>query len=412
MHTESHTLERRNRELAVLNEIASALNEEIDLQSALETALRKVAELMELRTGWIWLHHDAGNGEEPVPYLAAAQNLPPALRDDPRQMEGDCHCLRTFRAGDLSGAANVNVVSCSRLSALVDGTRGLRYHTSVPLYASHGQKLGVLNVADTDWRELSEADLRLLYTIGDLLSITIERARLFRRSAQIGAMEERGRLAREIHDTLGQSLAAITLHMETADALLEAGAGREAIWASVRKALELSRSSLQEARRSVLDLRAAALEGRSLAEAVKELLEAFQKRNQIEVIYREVGANHPLPVRLAVAAYRVAQEGLTNVERHAGAQHVWLELTVTPSSLRLLIEDDGRGFDPDAIPKDQYDQSQFGLGHYGLIGINERVRLLAGRLDLMSSPDAGTRLEVTLPLEDQLPGPASREKQP
>ena len=73
----------------------------------------------------------------------------------------------------------------------------------------HGKKLGVLNVADTDWRELSGDDLRL-HTIGDLFSITIERARLFARSRQIGVSEERGRLAREIHDTLGQKLAAIT----------------------------------------------------------------------------------------------------------------------------------------------------------------------------------------------------------
>ncbi|MGD2077026.1 MAG: GAF domain-containing sensor histidine kinase [Chloroflexota bacterium] len=400
MHTDSHTLARRNRELAVLNEIASALNEEIDLRAALETALRKVAELLELRTGWVWLHRETESGAKPEPYLAAAQNLPPALRDNPHLMEGNCYCLRTFRAGDLSGAANVNVVSCSRLSGLVDGTDGLRYHTSVPLYASHGHKLGVLNVADTDWRELSEADLRLLYTIGDLLSITIERARLFTRSAQIGAMEERGRLAREIHDTLGQNLAAITLHLETADALLEADAGQDAVWATVRKALELSRSGLQEARRSVLDLRAAALEGRSLAEAVRQLLGTFRERTAMNITYQEVGANHPLQVRLAVAAYRIIQEGLANVEKHAGAQHVRLELAVTPVWLRLLLEDDGRGFDPDAIPE----------GHYGLIGINERVRLLHGRLDLQSNPGSGTRLEVILPLEDKLPDPIAGEQ--
>lgn len=387
MQTESQTLARRNRELAILHDIASALNEEIDLQAALHTALQKVAELLELRTGWIWLLRDE---EEPEPYLAAAQNLPPGLRDEPQRMEGECYCLNTFQAGDLSGAANVNVVSCSRLSALVDGTGGLRYHTSVPLYAPQGKKLGVLNVADTDWRQLSEADLRLLHTIGDLLSITIERARLFGHSAQIGAMEERGRLAREIHDTLGQNLAAITLHMETADALLEAGAEREAIWASVRKALELSRSGLREARRSVLDLRAAPLEGRSLAEAVGDLLAAFQERNEVEVAYQVAGANQPLPVRIAVGVYRIIQEGLANIEQHAGSQHIRLELAVTPGSLRLLLEDNGRGFQPEDIPE----------GHYGLIGINERVRLLAGRLDLQSSQGAGTRLEVVIPLGD------------
>ena len=201
-------------------------------------------------------------------------------------------------------------------------------------------------------------------------------------------MEERGRLAREIHDTLGQNLAAITLHMETADALLEAGAEREAIWPSVRKALDLSRAGLLDARRSVLDLRAAPLEGRSLAEATQELLNSFQERNDAEIDYTLVGSSHPLPVRIAIGAYRIIQEGLVNIEKHAASRHARLELAVTPGSLRLLIEDDGQGFEPLAIPE----------GHYGLIGINERVRLLAGRLDLRSSPGEGTRLEVTIPL--------------
>ena len=206
MSSDSQKLARRNRELTILNEITAALNEEVDLSAALTTALNNVADLLQLRTGWIWLLTE---DDEEITYLAAAQNLPPALRDNPRRMEGGCHCLNTFRAGDLSGAANVNVVSCSRLSGLVDGTGGLRYHTSVPLYAAQGTKLGVLNVAATQWRELLPAELQLLHTIGDLLSITIERARLFARSAQIGAAEERNRLAREIHDTLAQNLAAL-----------------------------------------------------------------------------------------------------------------------------------------------------------------------------------------------------------
>ena len=386
--TESQRLARRNRELTILNEIASALNQEVDLGAALRTALEKVAELLELRTGWIWLLQE---DEERNSYLAAEQNLPPGLRDNPHLMEGSCYCLRTFRSGDLNGAANVNVVGCSRLAELVEGTDDLQYHASVPLYASHGKKLGVLNVADTDWRELSKEDLRLLYTIGDLLSIAVERARLFMHSTQIGAMEERNRLAREIHDTLGQNLAAITLQMETADALLESGAGAEKIWPIVKKSLKLSQSGLQEARRSVLDLRAAPLEGRSLAEALQVLLDEFQERSGVVVSYHASGAHQPLPVRLEVGVYRITQEALANVEQHAGAQQVKVQLAVTPGSLQLAIEDNGRGFRPEAMPE----------GRYGLIGINERVRLMGGKLDLQSTPRAGTHLKITIPLEQE-----------
>ena len=217
-HGDTEQLQRRNRELSILNAIAQALNREVDLNRALQTALAQVAQLLDLDTGWIWLV-----GDDPrESYLAASQNLPPRLENEPRLMAGDCYCLRTFREGDLEGAANVNVVECSRLYRLVDGTDGLRYHASIPLYAPNNKKLGVLNVASTDWRELSPDDLRLLYTLGDMLSIAIERARLFEQSAQVGAVEERNRLAREIHDTIAQGLTAISLQLESAEALMEA----------------------------------------------------------------------------------------------------------------------------------------------------------------------------------------------
>src|SRR5512146_1828591 len=228
-------LRRRNRELSILIAIARALNQSVDLDQALRATLAQVAELLDLRTGWIWLL-DEETGES---YLAAAQDLPPGLAANPRRMEGTCYCLDTFRAGDLAGAANVNVVTCSRLKRLVDGTGGLRYHASIPLYA-HDKKLGVLNVASPDWRELSPDDLTLLHAIGDLLAIAVERARLFARSAQVGAVEERNRLAREIHDTLAQGLAAIALRLESADALAEAGGDQEQVRQSIQSALKLT----------------------------------------------------------------------------------------------------------------------------------------------------------------------------
>ena len=185
-------------------------------------------------------------------------------------MEGSCYCLDTFRAGDLSGAANVNVITCSRLRGLVGDTGGLRYHASIPLYAQ-GKKLGVLNVASVDWRELAPDDLRLLYTVGDVLSMAIERARLFEQSADFGAVEERNRLAREIHDTLAQGLTAIILQLETADVLLDGETAGLRPRQAVQQALALARANLDEARRSMQDLRAAPLEGRTLAEALAGL---------------------------------------------------------------------------------------------------------------------------------------------
>src|SRR5918995_5897832 len=258
---ESEDLRRLNHELSVLNAIARELNRSVDLGEALGFTLSQVAELLGLRTGWIWLVDEPSS----VPYLAAARNLPPALANDPGRMDGSgyCYCLHTYKKGDLDGAANVNVLTCSRLSGLVDGTDGLRYHASIPLYAGE-KKLGVMNLASPGWRSLSSEDLQLLYTVGDLLSIAVERARLFAESTRLGAVEERNRLAREIHDTLAQGLTATALQLEAADALLEAGAEPQRVRAAVTEALRLTRANLEEARRSVLNLRAAPLEGRTL----------------------------------------------------------------------------------------------------------------------------------------------------
>lgn len=377
-------LRRRNHELSILNTIAAALNRTVELDEVLRTALGHVAELLGLQTGWIWLLREE-TGEA---YLAAAQELPPALACNPRKMEGSCYCLDTYRAGDLAGAANVNVVTCSRLKGVVDGTDGLRYHASIPLYA-HGRRLGVLNVASTDWRELSPDDLQLLHTVGDLLSIAVERARLYARSAQLGAVEERNRLAREIHDTLAQGLAALALRLETADALLEAGAHTDQVAQAIRQALALTRANLEEARRSVLDLRAAPLEGRSLVEALAALAAEGAAGEASPIVFEAAGGSRPLPVRVEVGLYRIAQEALTNVFRHAAAQRVTVQLVTTPGEIRLTIVDDGRGFDPAEVSGDRF----------GLIGLNERARLLGGRLRLESSPGTGTRLEVEVPLE-------------
>ncbi len=377
-------LRRLNHELSVLNAIARELNRSVNLGEALEFTLAQVAELLGLRTGWIWLMNEIS----PEPYLAAAQNLPPALSSDPRRMDGSgyCYCLDTYKRGDLEGAANVNVLTCSRLSGLIDGTGGLRYHASIPLYAGD-KKLGVMNVASPDWRSLSPEELQLLYTIGDLLSIAIERARLFARSSQLGAAEERNRLAREIHDTLAQGLSATALQLESADALLDSNP--QGVREPLRRALSLTRSNLEEARRSVLDLRAAPLEDRPLSEALKALVERWEAETGIRARYAAVNGSRPLPPRVEAALYRICQEALTNVARHAEAGRVNVRLVATPQQVRLTVEDDGLGFDPSGVPGDRH----------GLVGMRERAQMLSGALEVRSSPGEGTLVEASVPLE-------------
>jgi two-component system NarL family sensor kinase len=389
-------------ELMTLTALAQALSRSADLAESLDSALATVADLLGLETGWVWLL----DGETEEPRLAAARSLPPVLRDHPEAMHGDCYCLSTFRAGDLRGAANVNVVWCSRLEKVVGAAAGegpaatsLRCHASVPLAVGE-RRLGMLNVASSDWRVLSDDELSLLTTAGALVSLAVERSRLEAAGARAVAAEERNRLAREIHDTLAQSLAGLTMQLEVADALV-ARQSDERLAQAVTRALALTRSTLQEARRSVLDLRAAPLEGRTLSRALTEL--AAEARSAAPGIGVEVASEGfdrtagKLPPAVEVGLYRIAQQALANVVRHAGPARAVVRLTLEPGQVRLRVEDDGVGFDPMALPPDRF----------GVVGMGERARLLGGSLTIETSPGGGTAIDVVVPLGDGTNGTQS-----
>jgi signal transduction histidine kinase len=129
------------------------------------------------------------------------------------------------------------------------------------------------------------------------------------------------------------------------------------------------------------------LERRSLAEALEKLVKQYAKEWKLKARFEAVGGDRPLPIRIEAALYRMAQEALTNVARHAEADHLIVRYVATPVDLR--IEDDGKGFDPDTIAKDRF----------GLVGMNERTRLLGGNLDICSEPGGGTRLDIHIPVE-------------
>jgi two-component system NarL family sensor kinase len=159
---------------------------------------------------------------------------------------------------------------------------------------------------------------------------------------------------------------------------------------AVQNALALTRANLEEARRSVLDLRAQPLEGKTLAEALTTLAAEAEwaDRWHASVHLTLSGVLPHLPGRVEVGLYRIAQEALTNAARHAQAGHIQIQLRAEPAQVKLSITDDGIGFDPAHLPP----------GRYGLIGLNERAKLLDGILTLESGPGQGTRVEVSVPL--------------
>ena len=393
-HEETASLLHRNRNLAILYAIAGHLNRKVDVHEALQEVLAQVTKLLGLQTGWVWLLD-----EQDKPYLAAAQSLPPYLADHPERMTGYCLCLDTFLEGDLEGAANIDVLRCSRLKKAENendpSSLGLRFHASVPIYAGN-MPIGVLNVASEDWRELEMEELQLLHIIGDQIGLAIQRARLStehtQAAARLATIEERNRLAREIHDTLAQGLAAITLQLETADAVAISRPKRAQ--EAIRRALGLARRNLEEARRSVMDLRAVPLQDKTLPEALAALAQNGRDESGVDVDYTYSPApNFPvLPTRLEAGIYRIAQEALANAYKYAEAQHISLSLTIEDNALTLVVQDDGRGFDPDDVGQVVQE------GHFGLAGMSERVKLLGGMLCISSEPGEGTCVVVNVPL--------------
>lgn len=384
------SLLRGNRDLAVLYAIAGYLNHQIDVHEALQEVLARVTELLGLQTGWVWLldEHDA-------PYLAASQKLPPYLANHPERMSGTCLCLDSFQDGGLSSAFNVDVLRCTRLkNAERDSdpsALGLRFHASVPIYAGD-TRLGVLNVASEDWREMQPAELQLLHIISDQIGVAIQRARLSaqhtRAATRLATIEERNRLAREIHDTLAQGLAAIALQLETADAV--AATRPERAQEAIQRALKLARSNLEEARLSVMDLRAAPLQEHTLPEALATLA-SVETSQPVQYTYTPTQDFPALPARIEAGLYRIAQEALNNARTHAAAQHIEMTLIAEEQMLSLTVLDDGCGFDPEQVT------TGTASGHFGLSGMSERVKLLNGRICIFSEPGAGTAIEVRIP---------------
>ncbi|GIV97078.1 MAG: hypothetical protein KatS3mg057_1735 [Herpetosiphonaceae bacterium] len=384
------SLERRNRELATLKAIAETLNRYVHLHQALDETLALVARLMELETAWVFLREPDGRFR-----LAAYHDLPPAMRYPGPPWQGSCACQGLCEEGQLQTA--VNIVECSRLKSAIGDKRGLRYHASVPL-RSEDQVIGILNVVSPTWDLFTSEALQLLSAIGYQIGTAIARARLFEEATRLATLDERTRLAREIHDTLAQGLTAITLQLETADMLIEQNPTRAR--QMIQRALKQARASLEDARRSVMDLRASPLQDQPLDIALGALVEQIAEELGIAVDYSADLQGQRLPTWMEMGLYRIAQEALVNVRKHAQARHVTIRLLLRDHCAILSISDDGRGFDPG-----QAAEAHAAHRSFGITGMHERARLLGGTLQIQSAPGSGTIVCAEIPVAPGAPSP-------
>jgi signal transduction histidine kinase len=197
-------------------------------------------------------------------------------------------------------------------------------------------------------------------------------------------LQERNRIAREIHDSLGHSLTAQSIQLENALLFLSSNPHKTETF--LQEAQRLGASALQDVRQSVTTLRSDPLKGRSLEGAIALLIRNFHKTSDVSLDF-VVDMRQPLPSDISTAAYRITQEALTNIAKHSSATHVVVQIATRTSNLSILIEDNGRGFDP----------TQNTTG-FGLQAMQERTATLNGQFRLMSKPGNGCRIDVTLPI--------------
>jgi signal transduction histidine kinase len=236
--------------------------------------------------------------------------------------------------------------------------------------------------------ELSAANRRLEATLAENESL---HERLLARAREAGVLDERQRMAREIHDTLAQGLTGIITQLQAAE---HAGAEPAERRRHVEAAIRLARESLTEARRSVHALRPEPLETARLSEALADVAARWSALHEIDVRVTTTGTARTLRPETEAGLLRTAQEALANVAKHARASRVGVTLSYLDDEVALDVRDDGQGFDPAVAARGADHEAG---GGFGLIAMRQRIEGLAGRLQIESEPGAGTAVSACVP---------------
>ena len=278
----------------------------------------------------------------------------------------------------------------STATPLPDGD-GVRAALAVPLRTKE-RIVGALLAESTRATAFDDDDERTLASLGDRLGIAIENHRLHERALALAVVDERNRLARELHDSVTQSLFSMHLTIEATRTLLGrgdvAGAGQQ-----LANLSERARETLAEMRALIHSLRPAEMEEQGLVAALTRWTERVRRENLLPVELRVEGTP-ALSEDEEQELFRIAQEALNNTVKHAAATHVTVQLTTGPAAVTLLVEDDGKGFDS-GVP--------LRGNAFGTRGMRERAAILGGTFSIDSHPGGGTRVLVTVPRTRAMP---------
>jgi two-component system, NarL family, sensor histidine kinase DevS len=370
-----------SKQLESLNEVGNALATETDLDRLLDLVARRLRELLDARLVTVLLP----SGDDELRFAAVA--------GDRAELAGATITRSTSKTGRV-----LERRQSERVDAVLDDPDvdheamrllAARSGLWVPLLV-RGRAIGVLAAHDKLGADVrfTDTDLRLAETFATRAALAVDLSERIAQDALRRVVEaqelERRRLARELHDETGQALTSILLGLKA----LEERTADEASRAATEELRELVVSTLQDVRRLAVELRPTALDDFGLVAALERLSASFAEQTGISVDFQTALADERLPEEVETALYRIVQESLTNVVKHARARRVSILLARREGAVKAVVEDDGRGFDPAELAGDGF----------GLVGMRERLALLGGRLEVESGPEAGTTIAAEVPI--------------
>jgi signal transduction histidine kinase len=371
-------VKRRNEHLTVLNAVARMAVSTLDVDRMLAAVVEQIQQ------GFGYDHVELYTVEEDAEVLKLAARAGTFLPNPIGYRQPLTQGL-LGRAFHTSHTIQVDDVLTDSESQVADNIE-TRSEVCVPIVAS-GRVLAVLNLESRQVGAFTQEGVAVLETAADVLASAIENARLYQRAQEAAVLEERSRLARDLHDSVSQQLFSMTLTAQAARVQIEKNPARTA--AQLERLQETAAAALAEMRALIFQLRPPGLSEQGLIAALQQHVAALGRREGLTV-QLEVSGEERYARGVEQAIYRIMQEALNNVVKHAGACTVAIGLDLQPDRTTLRVVDDGAGFDLAVLEPSNG-------RHLGLISMRERAAEIGGSLDLHSCPGQGTEVVVVVP---------------
>lgn len=387
VEAETSRLAQRNRELGILYSVTAFLSEPAPLEALSEGFLERIKTALGADAGAVRMYVQPSE----TLYLMTCQGLSAEFIAREAEMNcGDCLCGDVAQTGQTAAFDTSHPPPGMKLRTCI--REGFATATAFSILYDK-QRLGVYNLYFRRPQALSEQEIHLLETLGHHLGVAIENQRLKSREKELAVSEERNLLAQELHDSIAQGLAFLNIQVQLLQDSLRKGKVDEAMQ-TAGQLREGVQESYDDVRELLVHFRTRVHQS-DLDSAINSALEKFEGQTGIGTEFERIGTGAPLVPTDEIQIMHIVQESLSNIRKHAGAGHVQVIVKRDIGQIKIDIEDDGVGFDPENDPNCLSDR------HVGLKIMRERAHRIGGECRIASKPGEGSRVTLTLPRENK-----------